>query len=103
MSSLGSFENLLDMSLVLVRNEGDCKERQIEEIFYKLADSPIFENLDINEIKKVIKKVQNIEGISMEEASCIKGDDPNFIEWLTPERIEESFQNDIQYSETMLG
>ena len=32
MSSLGSFENLLDMSLVLVRNEGDCKERQIEEI-----------------------------------------------------------------------
>ena len=52
MSSLGSFENLLDMSLVLVRNEGDCKERQIEEIVYKLADSPIFENLDINEIKK---------------------------------------------------
>ena len=55
MSSLGSFENLLDMSLVLLRNEGDCKERQIEEIVYKLADSPIFENLDINEIKKVIK------------------------------------------------
>ena len=102
MSSLGSFENLLDMSLVLVRNEGDCKERQIEEIVYKLADSPLFENLDINEIKKVIKKVQNIEGISMEEASCIMGDDPNFVEWLTPERIEESFQNDIQYSEDYL-
>ena len=73
--------------MFLVRNQGDCTERQIEEIVFKVADSPIFENLDINEIKKVIKKIQTIEGISMEEASCIKSADPNFVEWLTHERI----------------
>ena len=103
MSEIGSLDNLLDLSLVLVRNQGDCKEKEIEDIVYKMAGSPIFENLENDEINKVIKKVQTIEGISMEEASCIKGDDdPNFVEWLTPQRIEEVYQNDIHYSEDYL-